>query len=379
MAKLLIVTQGYLGHLIPALGLAKELQNRGHHVWISCIDQQRSLVERSGIPFVDTQLVDAPTKRISESMEQILQVVKHKQIDLIICDSSLSAPAFASEYLNLPWISFSPTIPMLHYVSGNQETNRRLRYFYQRILNKTRESFQLEPFKETVRTRGDLAGLSPFLHLVMVYPVLAVEEDLPPQFKYVGPCALEEELKRVEIDHDPSYPMIVISVSSLNDDTFYKLTEDYLSNCIQLFSNKPLQVVITSSRNYKALERKLPENIHWVKDFPVHDDVLPNCDLLITHGGSNTVQKGIKYGVPMIIIPLGNDHPIMAKQCQSLGVAEVLKSDKLSYQPLEETVNKMLSTNSYQLAANKYKEKYRQYHPNMICTDQVEHFLNTLN
>jgi UDP:flavonoid glycosyltransferase YjiC (YdhE family) len=48
--------------------------------------------------------------------------------------------------------------------------------------------------------------------------------------------------------------------------------------------------------------------------------LLPHCDLLIFHGGYNSLLSALWHGLPVVITPLGaGDQLPNARQCEKLG------------------------------------------------------------
>ena len=61
----------------------------------------------------------------------------------------------------------------------------------------------------------------------------------------------------------------------------------------------------------------IPSNI-WTYSYVPQLEVLQHTDLFITHGGMNSVNEAMYYGVPMLVMPVINDQPLNAAQVEKL-------------------------------------------------------------
>ena len=66
-----------------------------------------------------------------------------------------------------------------------------------------------------------------------------------------------------------------------------------------------------------------PAHVHLVESVP-QPLVLRCADLLVTHGGINSVREALGAGVPMVVAPVAADQPRNARRCEALGVARAL-------------------------------------------------------
>ena len=65
--------------------------------------------------------------------------------------------------------------------------------------------------------------------------------------------------------------------------------------------------------------KSIPDNIlmfHFVPQL----ETLQHTDVFITHGGMNSVNESLFYGVPMIVVPQALDQSLVAKRVCELGV-----------------------------------------------------------
>lgn len=96
----------------------------------------------------------------------------------------------------------------------------------------------------------------------------------------------------------------------------------------------------------------IPSNVETRPAWP-QIRVLEQADLFITHGGMNSVNEVLACGVPMVVIPAGNDQPMVARQVSGLGCGEVLDRRNLSAAEVRKTVRTILADPQYRQAAGR--------------------------
>lgn len=95
----------------------------------------------------------------------------------------------------------------------------------------------------------------------------------------------------------------------------------FCKRCIKAFRNKDVSIIITTGKVDPKSLGPLPRNI-YAYSFVPQIEVLQNADLFITHGGMNSINEAMYYGVPMLAMPIINDQFANASQVEKLGLGK---------------------------------------------------------
>lgn len=126
--------------------------------------------------------------------------------------------------------------------------------------------------------------------------------------------------------------------------------------CIETFANQNVTLILSIGQGQTIAQYgSLPDNIHIYDRVP-QLEVLQRADIFITHGGMNSVNEAIYFGVPIIVLPIGNDQPTVAKQVQACGLGRELAIRSIDSAHLQEAVEDVLSNPSYAEQARYYAD-----------------------
>ena len=106
------------------------------------------------------------------------------------------------------------------------------------------------------------------------------------------------------------------------------------------------------SKGPKHSEYELPDNM-WGEATVPQIQVLPLVDLVVTHGGNNTITETFYFGKPMLVLPLFGDQWDNAQRLQEKGLG-------LRLNPHECTERELLTAIESLLNNNELNEKLRE-------------------
>ena len=115
-------------------------------------------------------------------------------------------------------------------------------------------------------------------------------------------------------------------------------------------------IVTTGGHTDPAAFGPQPAHVHLARYIP-QSLLLPRCDLVISHAGWNTVLAALERGLPMVLLPSGNDQPEQASRCAALVVGRVVEGAGLTPEGVRDAVRAVLGQPRYRDNAARLRDE----------------------
>ncbi|BAV08669.1 glycosyltransferase, MGT family [Filimonas lacunae] len=346
--KILIVTIPEKGHINPMIGIAQHLQQAGFELAFFAQVDISDQLQAAGLHqqvFYDTTVVNVSEGFITKGkafveqladiawlrnwiktllidavpaqVQRIQQAVDAFEPDIIVTDPMVYAAAIVANRAGIPWAGVSSSLNPVTPDGWQCELTDTLD-----DLDYLRQELMTTPDWQPQFKVSDV--ISPWLNIVFT-----VEEYVSRRFSrndfsfYVG-NSFPAGKRGDEADFPfekllPGTQKIYMSMGSqiyYHPQLFRAVAEALYDEDIQLiFSINELY--------YTDFVNSLPDNVIAVPYAP-QLQVLQHVQLLITHGGANSVMEGLANGVPVAVLPICNDQFLQAKFIEHAGVGVVL-------------------------------------------------------
>lgn len=135
--------------------------------------------------------------------------------------------------------------------------------------------------------------------------------------------------------------------------TVFNRTPGVFATILAGLRAEPYTVIVTTGETVEPGTVGAPApNIHVERFLPL-GALLPKCDVVVTHGGYNTVMACLAAGCPMVLVPLGADQFDNARRCIAVGAGLGITRDNLTAEHVRRVVQEVLANEAYRHEARR--------------------------
>ncbi|MBU3113552.1 macrolide family glycosyltransferase [Clostridium lacusfryxellense] len=381
MVRILIINVPFYGHVNPTIAITKELVDRGYKVTYLISEEFREEIALTG---ARTMLYDYDEKKamsfkgmkltMSNIYEAALRIGKN--YDLIIYEFMF----FMGK--NLGDILKKPTIRLISMFAFNDNTinpknSGKSSLQLKLIQNKFARNIFTQLFfgKKKVKNNDiftDVLENVPELNIVFTSRKFQIhsEEFEHSRYKFIGPSIIKRAVKNNIPLNKLKEKVIYISLGTL-----FNKSLNFFRICIEAFRDVDMTIIMSIGKNVNIKDLgTIPDNFLVYQIVP-QLEVLKRTTIFITHGGMNSVNEAIYYGVPVITIPQFADQPAVARRLEKLGLGKVIDKKNVSVETLKKALNDVLYNAMYKKNMNIMSEDMINSGGYKAATTEIEKYI----
>ncbi len=368
--KVLFINLPYYGHVIPTVGLVRELVKAGHQVTYLLPNDWADKIVDSGAAFLGYENHPQLDKQIRNAFFKAEEVIASH--DLVLyeqffflgkhlaekhgkkCVRIFTSPATNRELMRLFLSSGGPMgifrFPLIGTLwTADAVKGLGIRLKYRNWLDEITEN-------------------PPECNLVYTLRSFQPHADSFPEdrFHFIGPSVYDRK--------EEPFPALKRPVICISLGTVLKGAEKFFRACLDAFKGEAVTVVLSVGKEFDISKLgKIPTNF-IVKNHIPQITVLKQSGLFITHGGLNSVSEAMTSGVPMLVIPFVSDQPVNAGQVEKLGLGKVMDYKTITSDSLREAALAVMEDGKIRENLRKIQEEIARAPGNAGAVKSMEAF-----
>ncbi len=144
---------------------------------------------------------------------------------------------------------------------------------------------------------------------------------------------------------------------------------DLMKRIISVLGKTPHRYIVSMGPAHN--EYVLAENMVG-SEFVPQTRIIPQVDLVISHGGNNTVTEALHFGKPMVLLPLFWDQYDNAQRMHELGFGKRLATYAFTDQEMMDALNSLLDDQGLRVRMAAIGEKIRSRNGTELGADVIE-------
>lgn len=356
--KLLMVCMPYQGHINPTLATVRVLVADGWEVTYICDPRWKQQVQASGatfVPYDDYSANPGKFERTIQAPEKadntVLRVGRESHFDAFLYEGLLVAGKALADKLGLPSIRLYSTFcynrDILNRLAGASKGFHLTSVLRsQKFLRLMSASTRRRGLMKTEDFISEMVDNPPTMTFTYTSRSFQIDGDSFPekQYRFVGPSLDGRENTKPSADlasvlaQSSDRPIVYASLG-----TIFNTFLPFYRAVVGAFGGKDVTVILSVGHNFdRGKLGEIPDNIHIYESVD-QLSVLRKASVFLTHGGMNSVNEALYYGVPMVTVPMADDQPAVGARAEELGLGLNLDKRSISAQSLGEAAMKVMT------------------------------------
>lgn len=249
--------------------------------------------------------------------------------DVMVVDHQMPAGALVARRLGIPWVSLMSTSASIQRMSPTLDA--WVAEQYQHL-----QAGYLAPAQQVERP-----DFSPYAALVFSIEALLGDAHarVPAPYHFVGP-ALGGARPTTEFPWSwlrDDCRRLLISLGTVSRDRDTRFFEVMMAALTDL---PGVQAVMVAPLRLAA---QAPPNV-LVREYLPQLDLLARVHGVVCHAGHNTVCETLMHDLPLVVAPIRDDQPVIARQVIDAGAALFMRYGKVSVAVARDTLQRLLDT-----------------------------------
>lgn len=362
MARVHFYNIPYHGHVNPTLPLMRELVARGDEVAYFSTPGFEARIRAAGASYRGYSDLSAFDETRSEThtihqgallakavhllLPEALAAVEKERPDYVMFDMSAAWGSIAARRYGIPSVASFPHMPFYWRTVVND--SRVFRKFvasvrpgsghYRELQRQVRKSVRDHKLRSVAE--ANVLSSSAELNIVFLTRYYQpYQSHFDESYVYVGPTIETDRREEpMAIAKQPGQRLIYIAVG-----TVYKANLEFFRACMEALADPTIAVILSVGRAVDpASLGAVPANF-TVAQYVPQLQVLREADLFISHGGMNSINEAVAYGVPMVLVPNTIEQTINAARVEELRCGIYLDHAQLSVETLRTAVDRALN------------------------------------
>lgn len=402
MARYLVAATPLAGHVMPMLGVAADLQRRGHVVTFVSGSQYHDAINRLGITAValPEEAQPHPTAHRSSllrspSMIDLWRSGRADMRSVFVAPMAAQNRVLRAELSTAPTdavlvdMAFTGALPLLlddrsrppvvvcgvgplmlssvdtppFGIGWHPEPGfdyGAMNWFVQHVLFADVQA-RLNAALQTVGARRSPVFLTDWPKLADRMLQLTVpgteypRRELPSSVVFTGPVIAEPVVEGGEKPRWRSRLKTARTVVHVTQGTWDNRDHDQLIRpTLEALAHRDdlLVVATTGLPEQPSFSGPVPGNA-LITDYIPYASLLPHVDIMITNGGYGGVQHALLHGIPLIVAGRTADKPEIAARIDFIGAGIDLKTDRPTTTAIADAVQRISTTDGYRAAARR--------------------------